>query len=238
MPAPSPIRAAYSVPLPSDLPAPERLAEGLAAYFLTSQLAVAPLQPCQAPAAVPGPSPPAAAHAELHGVPGEMLAGEPDTSPQCSAARGALSGHDRGAARSGTPGQCAEHERRAVMRTDAMLVEQGAQPWQPGPDVTHGAGSEPHAEQLLVHGPRSIADRDATTSEHAMPSWQPGAADMHCEGAQQHAEPRLPSIVVGDSTASCACERWVALTALVLDAPAPPSAGAQRGPSKFDESKQ
>ena len=209
MSAPLPARVNYSVHLPEDLPAAERLAEGLAAYFLTPRPAKPELQPHQARAAGPGATHRAAGTTALHGMPGDMHSGEPSTPPQNNGMSG---GHCR-ATGQGPDG---------MLVREAAAGEQGMQPGQPGLELPDGAGSEQHAKQLTAQGAHGMMDRDITMGEHAAQSWQPGLEDMHCMGSEQCEEQGRPGIVVGDSTAgACATERWLAHAAIVLNAPAP-----------------
>ena len=219
--APLPARVDYSIRLPEDLPAAERLAEGLADYFLAPRPAEPELQPPRAGASGPAGTHRAAGTPDTHGMPGDMHAGEPGTPPRLNAM---MSRHCRanGQGQDGT------------LVREAVAGEQGMQPWQPGLELTDGAGSKQHAEQLVAQRPHDMVDRDVTMSEHAAQLWQPGLEDTHCMGSEHFEEQGQPGIVVGDSTAgACTSERWLAHVAIVLNAP-PPLADAHPVPGAKD----
>ncbi len=207
--APLPARVDYSVRLPEGLPAAERLAEGLAAYFLAPRPAEPEHQPSQAGAAGSGAAHRAAGSTALHGMPGDMHAGEPSTPPRLNA----MMSRQCRVSRQGQDG---------MLVGEAAAGELGTQPWQPGLELTDGVGSQQRTEQLVAQGPHDMMDRDVTMSEHAAQSWQPGLEDTHCMGTEQCDEQGRPGIVVGDSTSgACTSERWLAHAAIVLNAPAP-----------------
>jgi len=219
MSAPLPARVDYSIRLPEDLPAAERLAEGLAAYFLVPRPAVPELETPQAGLADRAAMHRAAGTTALHGMPGDMHAGEPSTPPRLNAMMSR---------------QC----RTSRQGQDGMLVGEAAigeqQGTQPGLELTDEAGSEQRTEQLMRQGPHDMVDMDVMISEHAAQSWQPGLEDTHCMGSEHFEEQGQPGIVVGDSTAgACTSERWLAHAAIVLNAP-PPLADAHPVPGAKD----